>query len=116
MDSRLETGPLASHRLVPLRLSSQSTLALLEGDFSSEKVLVDLGDGCFMKGKRENKKIVIRMKEDLWVEFTREEAIPVVKALIKLNQRKVEFCGEQLGKVMGSRLKMEELLAQAQSL
>jgi prefoldin subunit 5 len=61
-------------------------------------------------------KIILRLKEDLYVQLTREEALPVVKSLLGLYEDKLNSCKGQISKIMSSMREMENLLTSYQNL
>lgn len=56
-------------------------------------------------------KIILRLKEDLYVQFSQEEAIPVVKSLVGLYQEKIALCKGEISKIMSSMREMENLIS-----
>ena len=63
---------------------SSATLKYVQTQFNTNKITVDLGEGVLSEGKRINDKIVLRVKEDLYVEFSQQEAEKLLPSLISL--------------------------------
>ena len=65
---------------------------------------------------RINEKIIIRCSDELFVEFSRQEAIPIVKSLIEFNEDRLKICKGEIAKIMASIRDMENLIVSYQSL
>jgi prefoldin subunit 5 len=61
-------------------------------------------------------KIIIRCQEDLYVEMTQAEAIPVVRSMLALCDDKLALSQTEISKIMASMREMENLITSYQTL
>jgi prefoldin subunit 5 len=77
-------------------------------------ILVDLapGEGVYAEAMRLDGNIIIRMKEELFVEFRVAEAKPVLNQLVGLYKEKIASAEMEIRKITASMKEVGELMEQ----
>lgn len=74
------------------------------------------GEGVLTQGRRTDANIIVRMREDLYVEMSNKEAQKVIQDLVALYREKVKAAGAEIRKIMTSMREVEDLIQQYSSL
>lgn len=84
----------------------------MQSHYQLTKITVDLGDGVLSEAKRITDKIIIRMKADLYVELSQQEAAKALQELVALYRAKLEAANREIVKITASMREVEQLIQQ----
>ena len=84
----------------------------MQSHYQLTKITVDLGDGVLSEAKRITDKITIRMKSDLYVELSQQEAAKALQELVALYRAKLEAANREIVKITASMREVEQLIQQ----